>query len=142
MASTAFSALGLTFVPNNHSAILSTTGVNSDFHQFQQFLSNSEVGKALTAPDVISLSQVKAFWETGVFSDDGSPTITFTYNNSSHTVTVSMVREALGFGEQTAYTIAVGDSDIRRMLQEIGYDGDTAKPVSYTHLTLPTIYSV
>ena len=84
MASNPFSTLGLTFVPNNHSALLSIDGVNSDYHLFQRFLANSEILKALTEPGKLSGSQIKAFWESGVYSGDQSPEITFTYDNNQY----------------------------------------------------------
>lgn len=122
MATNAFTSLGL-----NHAAILNIDGVNRDYHLFQQFLDNSKIKKALTEPGKISASQIKAFWESGVYSGDGSPEITFTYKETSYTITLTTARETLGQEDHNAYTVAVGDMEIRRMLTEIGYDEDTTR---------------
>lgn len=127
MASNAYTTLGLTFVPNNHAAILSTEGINRDYHVFQQFLAESEILKALTEPGKLSASQIKAFWKSGVYSDDGSPSIVFSYKENTYTVTLSTVRESLGLQDHGAYTVSVGDSEIRRMLTEIGYEEQMEK---------------
>ncbi|KAL8132730.1 hypothetical protein AgCh_008271 [Apium graveolens] len=42
------------FVPNNHAAILNKTDVYYDYHIFQDLLATSDVGFALTNPNVIS----------------------------------------------------------------------------------------
>lgn len=127
MATNTHTALGLTFVPNNYSAILNSDGVHADFHLFQRFLRNSEINRALTEPGKNSASQIKAFLESGVYDSEGSPSIIFTYNNTEYKIDVPTAREALGLENQSAYTISVGNSELRKMLTEIGYGGPMEK---------------
>ncbi|KAK1361759.1 hypothetical protein POM88_046233 [Heracleum sosnowskyi] len=94
-----FQSFGLDFVPNNYVAPLSTENVPEAFHLFQNFLAQSDIGQALVEPTRLSGTQIKAFWETGVYDD----------------------------GDFNAFTISVGDSDLQRMMREIGYSGPLAR---------------
>lgn len=74
--------------------------------------------------------QIKAFWETGVYDDggdSGTPSIVFEFQETEYVITPGTVREAMGFAESDAYTIAVGDTDLQRMMQAIGYTGSLAR---------------
>ena len=75
-------------------------------------MTNSDLGYALTAPNVLSASQVKAVWRTGTIDDggiNGSPSITFSYGDEEYAITIRTVREALGLPQRTSYTVMVGD---------------------------------
>ncbi|KAK1384904.1 hypothetical protein POM88_022639 [Heracleum sosnowskyi] len=130
MASTAFTSSGLEFVPNNYSAPLNTVNAPAAFHIIQNFLAQSEIGRALVEPAKLYGSQIKAFWETGVYDDggvSGTPSIVFEFQETEFVITPGTVREAMGFANSDAYTIVVGDTDLQRMMQAIGYTGSLAK---------------
>ncbi|KAK1372292.1 hypothetical protein POM88_028485 [Heracleum sosnowskyi] len=130
MATTMFQSFGLEFVPNNYAAPLSTENVPEAFHLFQNFLAQSDIGHALVAPAKLSGSQIKAFWETGVYDDggeSGTPSIIFEFAEEEYVVTPTTVRDALGCEDFNAFTISVGDSDLQRMMREIGYSGSLAR---------------
>ncbi|KAL8114452.1 hypothetical protein AgCh_021347 [Apium graveolens] len=63
---------GAKFIPNNYAAILDHAEAPSELHFVQDLLAHSEVGYALTQPELFSSQQVLRFWRTGVF-DDGVP---------------------------------------------------------------------
>lgn len=76
MATTAFIFAGVEFVTNNHAAILNTADAPRDYHPMQQFLAQSAIATALTAPARLSGSQIINFWRTGKYDnggEDGSP---------------------------------------------------------------------
>ena len=130
MATTAFAASGLEFVPNNYAAPLSTETAPEEFHLIQRFLAQSSVGRALVEPAKLSVSQIKSLWQTGNYDDggeSGSPSIIFDFQGSEYVITPTTVRMALGFGEHSSYSIVVGDSDLLKMMKEIGYGGSLAK---------------
>ncbi|KAK1354735.1 hypothetical protein POM88_047991 [Heracleum sosnowskyi] len=130
MASTAFVSSGLEFVPNNYAAPLNTVYAPAAFHIIQDFLAQSAIGRALVEPAKLYGSQIKAFWETGVYDDggdSGTPSIVFEFQETEFVITLGTVREAMGFAESNAYTISVGDTDLQRMMQAIGYTGSLAK---------------
>ncbi|XP_063942763.1 uncharacterized protein LOC135150406 [Daucus carota subsp. sativus] len=54
MVTSAFTYAGVEFVPNNHAAILDTTDVPGDYHVIQEFLAQSALARALTAPARLS----------------------------------------------------------------------------------------
>ncbi|KAK1393573.1 hypothetical protein POM88_012629 [Heracleum sosnowskyi] len=125
-----FQSFGLEFVPNNYATPLSTENVPEAFHLFQNFLAQSDIGHALVAPAKLSGSQIKAFWETGVYDDggeSGTPSIIFEFVEEEYIVTPTTVRDALGCEDFNAFTISVGDSDLQRMMREIGYSGSLAR---------------
>ncbi|KAK1356285.1 hypothetical protein POM88_049541 [Heracleum sosnowskyi] len=130
MASTAFVSSGLEFVPNNYAAPLNTVNAPAAFHIIQDFLAQSAIGRALVEPAKLYGSQIKAFWEIGVYDDggdSGTPSIVFEFQETEFVITPGTVREAMGFAESNAYTISVGDTDLQRMMQAIGYTGSLAK---------------
>ncbi|KAK1384398.1 hypothetical protein POM88_022133 [Heracleum sosnowskyi] len=130
MATTAFVSSGLEFVPNNYAAPLNTVNAPEAFHIIQDFLAQSAIGRALVEPAKLYGSQIKAFWETGVYDDggdSGTPSIVFEFQETEFVITPGTVREAMGFAESNAYTISVGDTDLQRMMQAIGYTGSLAK---------------
>ncbi|KAK1378821.1 hypothetical protein POM88_025565 [Heracleum sosnowskyi] len=130
MASTAFVSSGLKFVPNNYAAPLNTVNAPEAFHIIQDFLAQSAIGRALVEPAKLYGSQIKAFWETGVYDDggdSGTPSIVFEFQETEFVITPGTVREAMVFAESDAYTISVGDTDLQRMMQAIGYTGSLAK---------------
>ncbi|KAK1394729.1 hypothetical protein POM88_013785 [Heracleum sosnowskyi] len=126
MATTMFQSVGLDFVPNNYAAPLSTVNAPEAFHLFHNFLAQSDIGQALVEPVKLSGLQIKAFWETGIYDDGGeagTPSIIFEFDEQEYVVTPTTVRDALGFEDFNAYTISVGDSELQRMMREIGYSG-------------------
>ncbi|KAK1364876.1 hypothetical protein POM88_040437 [Heracleum sosnowskyi] len=130
MATTAFVSSGLEFVPNNYTAPLNTANAPEAFHLIQNFLTNSDIGTALTAPMKLSATQIKSFWQTGVYDnggETGSPSILFEYEGQEFVITPTTVRDALGFEDFNAFTISVGDSELVRMMREIGYSGPLTK---------------
>ncbi|KAK1352446.1 hypothetical protein POM88_053385 [Heracleum sosnowskyi] len=130
MASTAFTASGLEFVPNNYSAPLNTVNAPEAFHIIQNFLAQSAIGRALVEPAKLSGSQIKAFWETGLYDDGGetgNPSIIFEYEDAEYVITTGTIRAAMGFPEFSSYTIGMGDEDLIRMMREIGYSGPLSK---------------
>ena len=89
---------GAKFVPNNYMAILSKDDAPSDLHFIQDFLANSEIGYALTQPQLLSGTQILEFWRSGVYDDGGeagSPSIIFTTGEYEHLVNLSTVWQAL-----------------------------------------------
>ncbi|KAK1351467.1 hypothetical protein POM88_054304 [Heracleum sosnowskyi] len=130
MATTAFIASELEFVPNNYSAPVANENAPEAFHLIQSFLSNSDIGTALTAPLKLSATQIKSFWQTGVYDnggESGSPSIIFQYEDNDYAVTPTTVRDALGLEDFNSFTVAVGDSELVRMMREIGYSGPLTK---------------
>ncbi|KAK1363787.1 hypothetical protein POM88_039348 [Heracleum sosnowskyi] len=130
MATSMFNSVGLDFVPNNYAAPLSNANTPEAFHLLQNFLAQSEIGRALVEPAKLYGSQIKALWETGVYDnggDSGTPSIVFEFQETEYVITPGTVREAMGFAEYDAYTIAVGDTNIQRMMQAIGYSGSLVK---------------
>ncbi|KAK1384788.1 hypothetical protein POM88_022523 [Heracleum sosnowskyi] len=125
-----FTASGLEFVPNNYAAPLANENAPEAFHLIQNFLSNSDIGTALTAPLKLSASQIRTLWQTGTYDDGGetaSPSIIFEFQEEEFTVTPTTVRDALGLEDFNAFTISVGDSELVRMMREIGYSGPLTK---------------
>ncbi|KAK1365854.1 hypothetical protein POM88_041415 [Heracleum sosnowskyi] len=130
MATTAFVSSGLEFVPNNYTAPLNTANAPEAFHMIQEFLAQSAIGRALVEPEKLSGSQIKAFWETGMYDDGGetgNPSIIFEYEDTEYVITAGTIRAAMGFPEFSSYTIGMGDEDLIRMMQEIGYSGPLSK---------------
>ncbi|KAK1359330.1 hypothetical protein POM88_043804 [Heracleum sosnowskyi] len=130
MATTVFVASGLEFVPNNYSAPLNTVNAPEVFHIIQNFLAQSAIGRALVEPEKLSSSQIKAFWETGLYDDGGetgNPSIIFEYEDTEYVITAGTIRAAMGFPEFSSYTIGMGDEDLIRMMREIGYSGPLSK---------------
>jgi hypothetical protein len=129
MASKAFTASELLFVTNNYAAPLSTENVPEAFHLIQKFLTDSEIGKALVEPAILSATQIASLWQTAVYNDGGklgSPTMSFRFGETEYVITPTTVREALGFDTHTSYSV-MGDVQLRDMLQSIGYSGSLAK---------------
>ncbi|KAK1355749.1 hypothetical protein POM88_049005 [Heracleum sosnowskyi] len=125
-----FTASGLEFVPNNYAAPLANENAPEAFHLIQDFLSNSDVGTALTAPLKLSASQIRTLWQTGTYDnggESGSPSIIFEFQGEEFIVTPTTVRDALGLEDFNAFTISVGDSELIRMMREIGYSGPLTK---------------
>ncbi|KAL1826547.1 hypothetical protein ACET3Z_004959 [Daucus carota] len=123
MATSAFTYAGVEFVPNNHSAILDTTDVPRDYHPIQQFLAQSALATALTAPARLSGSQIITFWRTGHYDNGGeagSPSIVFEYDGAEYAVTPATFRAALNLPEHAAY-ITNGDANLRTMMIDLGY---------------------
>ncbi|KAK1379332.1 hypothetical protein POM88_026076 [Heracleum sosnowskyi] len=130
MASTAFVSSGLEFVPNNYAAPLVNANAPEAFHLMQNFLAQSQIGRALVEPEKLSVFQIKSFWETGIYDDggnSGTPSIVFEFQETEYVITPGTIRAAMGFGDYTAYTIAVGDAELVRMMRTIGYSGSLAK---------------
>ena len=100
------------FAPTNYAALLSTDVSREDFHLFQNFLAESEIGKALTAPERLSGPLIAAFWRTAVYDDggnNGTPSIVFEIDMVFYVVTLTTVRDALGFEEHTQYVEHIED---------------------------------
>ncbi|KAK1397094.1 hypothetical protein POM88_006957 [Heracleum sosnowskyi] len=130
MATTAFIASELEFVPNNYSAPVANENAPEAFHLIQSFLSNSDIGTALTAPSKLSATQIRTFWQTGTYDnggESGSPSIIFEFQEDQFVVTPTTVRDALGLEDFNAFTISVGDFELVRMMREIGYSGPLSK---------------
>ncbi|KAL6528582.1 hypothetical protein OROMI_029227 [Orobanche minor] len=130
MASKIFNARGLDFVSNNYAAPLNSDDVPEDFHLFQRFFINFEIGHALTAPDRLSGSQITAFWKTGEYlygGENESPSIIFEFDDQESVITPVTVRDALGLQHHTSYAISIGDALLQNMKQSIGYDGPLTK---------------
>ncbi|KAK1390407.1 hypothetical protein POM88_018585 [Heracleum sosnowskyi] len=130
MATTAFVSSGLEFVPNNYAAPLNTTNAPEAFHMIQEFLAQSAIGRALVEPAKLSVSQIKAFWESGLYDDGGetgNPSIIFEFEETEYVITSGTIRSAMGFPEFSSYTIGMGDNDLLRMMREIGYSGPLTK---------------
>ncbi|KAK1383216.1 hypothetical protein POM88_020951 [Heracleum sosnowskyi] len=125
-----FTASGLEFVPNNYAAPLANENAPEAFHLIQDFLSNSDIGTALTAPLKLSASQIRSLWQTGTYDnggESGSPSIIFEFQGDEFTVTPTTVRDALGLEDFNAFIISVGDSELVKMMREIGYSGPLTK---------------
>ena len=106
MGSKSFRFAGLVFAPNNYAAILSTDIAPADYHLFQDFLANSEISTALTAPERLSGTLIAEFWQTAVYDhggEHGTSSIVFEVNDVSYVVTLTTVRQALGFEEHNRY---------------------------------------
>ncbi|KAK1387892.1 hypothetical protein POM88_016070 [Heracleum sosnowskyi] len=130
MATTAFIASELEFVPNNYSAPVANENAPEAFHLIQRFLLHSDIGTALTAPSKLSATQIRTFWQTGTYDnggESGSPSIIFEFQGDEFVVTPTTVRDALGLEDFNAFTISVGDSELVRMMSEIGYTGPLTK---------------
>ncbi|KAK1360837.1 hypothetical protein POM88_045311 [Heracleum sosnowskyi] len=130
MATTTFIASELEFVPNNYSAPVANENAPEAFHLIQRFLLNSDIGTALTAPSKLSATQIQTFWQTGTYDnggESGSPSIIFEFQGDEFAVTPTTVRDALGLEDFNAFTISVGDSELVRMMSEIGYTGPLTK---------------
>ena len=130
MATTAFVSSGLEFVPNNYTAPLNTANAPEAFHIIQEFLAQSAIGRALVEPEKLSGLQIKAFWESGVYDNGGAtgtPSIIFEFEESEYVITPGTVRQAMGFPEYSSYTTGMGESDLLRMMREIGYSGPLNK---------------
>ena len=130
MATTAFVSSGLEFVPNNYAAPLNTANAPEAFHMIQEFLAQSAIGRALVEPAKLSGSQIKAFWESGMYDDggeSGNPSIIFEFEEREYVITSGTIRAAMGFPEFSSYTIGMGDNDLLRMMREIGYSGPLTK---------------
>ncbi|KAK1395219.1 hypothetical protein POM88_014275 [Heracleum sosnowskyi] len=130
MATTVFHSVGLEFVPNNYAAPLSNENVQEAFHLFQNFLAQSAIGHTLLEPTMLSGSQIKVFWEIGIYDDggeSGTPSIIFEFQEQEFVITPATVRAALGFEDLNAYTISVGDAELQRMMRDIGYSGSLAR---------------
>ena len=67
-----FRFAGLDFAPNNYAAILSTDIAPTDYHLFQNFLANSKIGTALTAPERLSGTLIADFWRSAEYDDGGA----------------------------------------------------------------------
>ncbi|KAL8100072.1 hypothetical protein AgCh_032367 [Apium graveolens] len=83
---------GAKFVPNNYLVILTKDEAPSELHFIQDFLANSDIGYALTQPEVISGTQVLEFWRSGAYDDGGvhgSSSIIFSTWEDEHVVTVA-----------------------------------------------------
>ncbi|KAK1356369.1 hypothetical protein POM88_049625 [Heracleum sosnowskyi] len=59
--------------------------------------------------------------------ETGSPSIIFEFQEEEFTVTPTNVRDALGLEDFNAFTISVGDSELIRMMREIGYSRPLTK---------------
>ncbi|KAK1401026.1 hypothetical protein POM88_000631 [Heracleum sosnowskyi] len=130
MATTTFVSSGLEFVPNNYAAPLNTANAPEAFHMIQEFLAQSAIGRALVEPTILSGSQIKAFWETGMYDDGGesvNPSIIFEFEEAEYVITSGTIRAAMGFPEFSSYTTGMGDIDLLRMMREIGYSGPLTK---------------
>ncbi|KAK1379176.1 hypothetical protein POM88_025920 [Heracleum sosnowskyi] len=130
MATTAFIASELEFVPNNYSAPVANENAPEAFHLIQRFLLHSDIGTALTAPSKLSATQIRTFWQTGTYDnggESGSPSIIFEFQGDEFVVTPTTVRDALGLEDFNAFTISVGDFELVRMMGEIGYTGPLTK---------------
>ncbi|KAK1387421.1 hypothetical protein POM88_015599 [Heracleum sosnowskyi] len=101
MATTAFVSSGLEFVPNNYAAPLNTANAPEAFHMIQKFLAQSAIGHALVEPTTLS--------------------------EAEYVITSGTIRTAMGFPEFSSYTIGMGDTDLLRMMREIGYFGPLTK---------------
>ena len=130
MAASTYRFAGLDFVPNNYAANLSNEGAPAAFHLVQNFLASSEIGHALTEPSKLSGSQIKMFWETGVYDDGGEtgfPSIVFEVDETTYAVTTGTVRDALGLPDLPSYTLVFGEAALQQMLQSIDCTGPLAK---------------
>ncbi|KAL1811543.1 hypothetical protein ACET3Z_021608 [Daucus carota] len=124
MATTAFIFAGVEFVTNNHAAILNTADALRDYHPMQQFLAQSAIATALTAPARLSGSQIINFWRTGKYDnggEDGSPSIVFSYEGEEYFVTPATVRTAFNLPELDTAYITNGDANLRTMMTDLGY---------------------
>ncbi|KAL8134537.1 hypothetical protein AgCh_009526 [Apium graveolens] len=120
---------GAKFVPNNYAAILDHAEAPSELHFVQDLLAHSEVGYALTQPELFSSQQVLRFWRTGVFDDGGNrgtPSIIFQMGDSSFVVTPGTVRRALHLPEDCTFSVPE-DSALRELMAELGYEKSLTK---------------
>lgn len=138
MATKSFTARGLLFVSNNYAAPLSTMNVPEAFHLFQNFLTDSEIGRALVEPPTLSAAQIISFWQSSTYDDggeNGTPSIIFKYEETEYVITPTTVRQTVGFDTHSAYSV-VGEGYLKEMLQQIGYSGSLARlrQVKWPHL--------
>ncbi|KAK1356243.1 hypothetical protein POM88_049499 [Heracleum sosnowskyi] len=70
-------------------------------------------------------SHRKSIYDDG--GEAGTPSIIFEFDEQEYVVTPTTVRDALGFEDFNAYTISVGDSELQRMMREVGYSGSLAR---------------
>ncbi|KAL8124555.1 hypothetical protein AgCh_012273 [Apium graveolens] len=120
---------GAKCVPNNFSVILSKSEAPSELHFIQDFLASSDIGYALTAPDVVSGTQVLEFWRSGVYDDggaQGSPSIIFSSGEDEHVVTLATVRQALQLPENCVYS-NVEEPVLQNLMVGLGYERTLAK---------------
>ncbi|KAL8094300.1 hypothetical protein AgCh_035994 [Apium graveolens] len=120
---------GAKFVPNNYAAILDHAEAPSELHFVQDLLAHSEVGYALTQPELFSSQQVLRFWRTGVYDDGGkrgTPSIIFQVGDSSYVVTPGTVRRALHLPEDCTFSIPE-ESDLRGLMTDLGYEKSLTK---------------
>ena len=59
--------------------------------------------------------------------DSGTPSITFEYQDQAYVIMPTTVRTAMGFGEYASYSTVIGDTDLLKMMKDIGYGGSLAK---------------
>lgn len=129
MATKPFTTLGLLFVSNNYAAPLNNENVPDAFHLMQNFLRDSEIGRALVEPQTLAASQIATFWQHCVYDNGGenrTPSIIFSYEETDYVITPDTVRETMGFDTHTSYSV-VSEKNLRKMLQQIGYSGSLAK---------------
>ncbi|KAL1826576.1 hypothetical protein ACET3Z_004988 [Daucus carota] len=124
MATTTFTHAGVDFVPNNYTAILDTAEAPRDYHPMQQFLAQSAIATALTAPARLSGSQIISFWRTGKYDnggENGSPSIVFSFEGEEYFVTPATVRSAFNLSERDTVYVTNGDANLRTMMTDLGY---------------------
>ena len=120
---------GAKFVPNNYAAILNHDEAPSDLHFGQDLLAHSEIGYALTQPQVISSQQVLTFWRTGHFDNGGAtgtPSIIFEVNDVEHVVTPGAVHKALHLPEGCIFSTAE-EPVLQQLMANLGYEKSLAK---------------
>ena len=129
MGSKSFRFAGLDFAPNKYAAILSTNIAPADYHLFQNFLAESDIGTAHTAPERLSGPLISEFWRTAVYDhggENGSPSIIFEIDDVFYVVTPTNVRQVLGFEDHTRYVEFVAEEELHNMMLQIGYSGSLA----------------
>ena len=155
------SAAGFEYKLNNFTAYLETTPGNSDFHDIMKFLKQCRLSYAMTAAPTIYCEIVDEMWTTAVYNE-GSKTITLKIKNNEYVINSETVRNALHLPVNNC-AARPNDENLTDMLEAIHYSAEInlgnisrahlrkewsfffdsiTKAVSYTHLTLPTIYSV
>lgn len=118
MATKSFTARGLLFVTNNYAAPLNNENLLEAFHLIQNFLADSEIGRALVEPMTLSAAQIGTFWQLSTYDDGGetgTPSIIFSTEEKEFVVTPDTVRDCLGFDIFTTYS-TVGDDTLKVML--------------------------
>nr|XP_017228486.1 PREDICTED: microtubule-associated protein futsch-like [Daucus carota subsp. sativus] len=125
MSTKAFEFDGAKFVTNNYAAVLTNDEAPSEFHLIQDYLAHSELMYALTQPEVISPAQVLTLWRSARYNDggeQGSPSLTCTYEGQEYLVTPETVRKALHLPEHSKYHSSVSTQTLKDMMhQQIGY---------------------